>query len=174
MSSGHDREYLLHVPKSYDRTKPTPLVITLHPAMNWPAFVAKLTRWNDVADENLFIVAYPAAAGHGPRAWLDGKPRLPMDVRFVSDLIDTLQASYNIDPARIYAARISQGGGVLRLVPRMPSFPSHRGGRHRSRRLRAAVVVVQARAPRAGDRLPRHRGSRGLYNGWTLTTASRR
>jgi polyhydroxybutyrate depolymerase len=124
VSSGHDREYLLHVPKTYDGTKPTPLVITLHPAMNWPAFVAKLTRWNDVADENGFIVAYPAAAGHGPRAWLDGKPGLLMDVRFVSDLIDTLQASYNIDPARIYADGISQGGGVAfvlacRLSPRI-------------------------------------------------------
>jgi polyhydroxybutyrate depolymerase len=112
VSSGREREYLLHVPKSYDRTRPTPLVISLHAAMNWPAFQAKLTRWNDLADEDGFIVVYPAGAGHGPRIWLDGKPGLEADVQFVSDLIDALQGTYNIDPARIYADGVSQGGGV--------------------------------------------------------------
>ena len=38
VSSGEKREYLLYVPKSYDRTKPTPLVITLHTSMSWPKF----------------------------------------------------------------------------------------------------------------------------------------
>ena len=36
ISSGEKREYLLYVPKSYDRRKPTPLVINLHTAMSWP------------------------------------------------------------------------------------------------------------------------------------------
>jgi poly(3-hydroxybutyrate) depolymerase len=34
VSSGLKREYLLYVPKSYDRTKPTPLVICLHSSMS--------------------------------------------------------------------------------------------------------------------------------------------
>ena len=37
--------------------------------------------------------------------------RMP-DVVFISDLIDTLAASYNIDPARIYANGLSNGGGM--------------------------------------------------------------
>ncbi len=37
VSSGQQREYLLYVPRSYDRTKPTPLVISMHAAMLWPA-----------------------------------------------------------------------------------------------------------------------------------------
>ena len=32
------------------------------------------------------------------------------DVRFIADLIDTLQATYNIDPRRIYANGLSLGG----------------------------------------------------------------
>ena len=52
VSSGEEREYLLHVPESYDRTKPTPLVISMHAAMNWPAFQEKLTQWNKAADDN--------------------------------------------------------------------------------------------------------------------------
>jgi polyhydroxybutyrate depolymerase len=34
------------------------------------------------------------------------------DVIFISELIDKLEASYNIDPARIYANGLSNGGGV--------------------------------------------------------------
>jgi poly(3-hydroxybutyrate) depolymerase len=72
VSSGEKRDYLLYVPKSYDRTKPTPLVISMHAAMNWPAFQAKASQWNKVADENGFIVVYPAGMDPlriGPIAW---------------------------------------------------------------------------------------------------------
>ncbi len=37
--------------------------------------------------------------------------RMP-DIIFISELIDKLEASYNIDPARIYANGLSNGGGV--------------------------------------------------------------
>jgi polyhydroxybutyrate depolymerase len=37
--------------------------------------------------------------------------RMP-DVVFISELIDTLEASYNIDPMRIYANGLSNGGGM--------------------------------------------------------------
>jgi poly(3-hydroxybutyrate) depolymerase len=33
ISSGQKREYLVYVPKSYDRAKPTPLVISMHGAL---------------------------------------------------------------------------------------------------------------------------------------------
>ncbi len=33
ISSGQEREYLLYVPRTYDGTKPTPLVISMHAAM---------------------------------------------------------------------------------------------------------------------------------------------
>jgi len=37
VSSGEQREYLLYVPTSYDRSKPTALVISMHGAGLWPA-----------------------------------------------------------------------------------------------------------------------------------------
>ena len=37
VSSGEEREYLLYVPRSYDRSKPTPLVISMHGAGLWGA-----------------------------------------------------------------------------------------------------------------------------------------
>jgi polyhydroxybutyrate depolymerase len=113
VSSGETREYLLHVPRSYDRTRPTPLVISMHGGALWPTAQMEISRWNAVADEQGFIVVYPSGVGgRGPRAWRMGGAGLASDVRFIADLIDRLEASYTIDPTRIYADGLSNGGGM--------------------------------------------------------------
>jgi polyhydroxybutyrate depolymerase len=121
VSSGQKREYLLYVPRSYDRAKPTPLVISMHAAALWPATLREASHWNKVADENRFIVVYPSGttlSGSGTgvlpfRVWLLGpEANLSANVRFISELIDTLAAGYNIDPTRIYANGFSNGGAM--------------------------------------------------------------
>lgn len=113
VSSGVERAYLLHVPRTYDRTRPTPLVISMHGAGGWPAQQKELSRWNRLADENGFIVVYPSGVeSAGPRVWHMGGDGLIKDVRFISDLIDRLETAYHIDPTRIYANGISNGGGM--------------------------------------------------------------
>src|SRR5262249_16037730 len=113
-SSGQTREYLLYVPGSYDPTRPTPLVISMHGAGMWPASQRDVSQWNTVADEHGFIVVYPSGIrGAGPRIWRMGsEPGGRADVSFISDLIAALQATYNIDPRRIYADGLSNGGGM--------------------------------------------------------------
>ena len=118
-SAGQTREYILHVPAGYDRTKPTPLVISMHGAENWPSFQMNLTQWNKAADEHGFIVVYPAGEGGGPKIWQMRGYRTPSrmpDVMFISELIDTLEATYNIDPAMIFANGLSNGGGMTYLL----------------------------------------------------------
>lgn len=115
VSSGVRREYLLYVPKSYDPARPAPLVISMHPAMAWPASEMAISGWNRVADEEGLLVAYPAGTGAGPKVWLMKGRRTPSrmpDVVFIRDLIDALEASYAIDRTRIYADGISNGGGM--------------------------------------------------------------
>ena len=120
VSSGQEREYLLHVPPSYDRTKPTPLVISLHAAMLWPAHQRETTHWDSLADEHGFIVVYPsgmtpwgAGTGVWPKIWLlRPEAVVTANVRFISELIDTLEVGYNIDSTRIYANGFSNGGAM--------------------------------------------------------------
>src|SRR5439155_18562429 len=114
VSSGEKREYLLYVPRSYDRSKPTALVISMHGAGLWGASQRDISRWNDLADREGFIVVYPSGVGgKGVRVWrAEPGDDLTKDVRFISDLIDTLSASYNIDSTRIYANGLSNGGGM--------------------------------------------------------------
>ena len=114
VSSGQKREYLLYVPRNYDRTKPTPLVISMHGAGGWPAQQMKLSGWNRLADAHGFIVVYPSAAeGVGPRIWhVDRGAGLMRDVKFISALIDTVAAAYHIDRSMIFANGLSNGGGM--------------------------------------------------------------
>ena len=120
VSSGEERTYRLYVPKSYDPGRPTPLVISLHGGGLWGTAQMEISQWNAVADEQGLIVVYPSGAGGGgPRAWhvgAAGGDRSARDVRFIAELIDTLKASYTIDPTRIYADGLSNGGGMAFLL----------------------------------------------------------
>ncbi len=119
-SSGKQRKYLLYVPPSYDPATPTPLVITIHGFAQWPANQRDVSGWNSLADEYGFIVVYPSGTGFPKRWGAHGHANLlnppPEDVTFISDLIDKLESEYNIDPARIYANGLSNGGGMSYLL----------------------------------------------------------
>jgi polyhydroxybutyrate depolymerase len=112
VSSGRTRRYLVHVPPSYDRAKPMPLVISMHGAAAWPRQQANLSRWSRLADAQGFIVVYPAGTGF-PQIWhVFRDAGLERDVQFISGMIDTLERTYNIDSTRIYVNGISNGGGM--------------------------------------------------------------
>lgn len=148
VSSGQVREYLLYVPTTYERTRPTPLVISLHPAMSWPSSQMHISGWNRVADEHGFIVVYPAGSGAGPKTWFMAGRRTPSrmpDVVFISDLIDALQRSYSIDATRVYVDGLSNGGGMAFVLSCTLS-----------NRIAAVGMVSAARSP-AWDWCPDHR-----------------
>ncbi len=108
---GETRKYLFNVPKTYDRSKATPLLISLHAAALRPTAELEISRWNESADEHGFLVVYPLGS-ELPRLWPMGPRSLGRDVKFISDLMDKLEAEYNIDPTRIYADGMSIGGGM--------------------------------------------------------------
>src|SRR3989442_14104283 len=76
VSSGKPRSYLLYVPRSHDRAKPTPLVISMHGAAGWPAQQMKLNRWNRLGQSEGVFGVFPSGSavaqnchvdrGHGP------------------------------------------------------------------------------------------------------------
>lgn len=115
VSSGETREYLLYVPKSHDAAKPAPLVISLHGGAGWPALHRDISGWNRLAEQRGFLVAYPAGldAG-GMTGWrvIRPGPDLDRDVGFISDLIDEVGETYRVDPSRIYANGLSNGGSM--------------------------------------------------------------
>jgi len=102
------RNYLLHVPKSSRASRRAPLVLVFHGGgghdWNMPGF----THFDELSDEEGFFVAYPDGAN---QHWNDGRDvSTADDVGFVRALIMELERSNPIDPRRVYATGISNGG----------------------------------------------------------------
>lgn len=110
----HARGYLLHLPKNHDRSRPTPLVISLHGGGLWGAAQRDISGWSELADREGFIVVYPSGAGRAsPRSWeTHPGPGRRNDLDFLTRLIDTLIVQHNVDPARVYVNGLSNGGGM--------------------------------------------------------------
>src|SRR5215208_4117180 len=53
------RNFKIYIPSSYDKTKAAPLVVVLHGCTQDPDDIARGTRFNALADERGFLVAYP-------------------------------------------------------------------------------------------------------------------
>jgi polyhydroxybutyrate depolymerase len=115
---GLSRSYLVSAP--VDARSPMPLLIMLHGAGGYAAKAEAATGFTDASIANEFVVAYPngtsANATQGALAWnaggCCGTPRDENidDVSFILAMIADLEASYPVDPERIYLAGFSNGG----------------------------------------------------------------
>jgi polyhydroxybutyrate depolymerase len=121
---GRSRSYLVHVPESY-KTTPTPIVLVFHGAGTNAQIMVPFCEMNKKSDEAGFIAVYPNGTGaagisltwnagglHGRMA--EGKAD---DVKFVGSLLDDLATVVSVDPKRVYATGMSNGGMMCyRLV----------------------------------------------------------
>jgi polyhydroxybutyrate depolymerase len=102
------RTYLLHVPPSLVKTRPAPLLLVFHGGGGHDYNMPRFTGFDRLADSRGFIVAYPESAN---THWNDTRALSPADdVAFVRALIAYLERAYPVDPARVYATGISNGG----------------------------------------------------------------
>jgi polyhydroxybutyrate depolymerase len=130
---GLRREYRLHIPPNYDPDTPTPLVMVFHGRGGAADKLDGTTQFAAKADEEGFIVVYPQGLSD-PSVWFYGMEGqgLPDDAQFVSEIIDSLASRLNIDPARVYAAGFSNGGGfanwlACKLTDKIAAFGSVAG-----------------------------------------------
>lgn len=115
-SDGQQRSYVRYIPASYNPNVAASLVLNLHGFAGWASQQAEMSGWNAVADEGGFIVVYPQGTGR-PLRWNTGAPfstdaEVSVDVAYIADLLDALEAELCIDPARIYVSGMSNGGGM--------------------------------------------------------------
>lgn len=117
---GLDRTYLVHLPPRYDPQKPASVVLAFHGAFNNGAMMVRLSGLNRKADEAGFVAVYPEGTGKGPVLFFnpDRKPRKgrPNDVHFTDVLLDDLATVVNVDPKRVYATGMSNGGMMCYLL----------------------------------------------------------
>jgi polyhydroxybutyrate depolymerase len=157
---GRPRSYLIHVPAKYNSKQPTPVVLAYHGVMTNGPFMAVATNLNVKADDAGFIAVYPNGTGKGGLflAWNSGgirspsRKELPDDVKFTEELLDDLAKVLNVDPKRVCATGMSNGGMMC-----------YRLANELSQRIAAIAPVTGAMATdtchpqRPGNALPRHR-----------------
>ncbi len=122
---GLDRSYVLHVPPNPPAGS-LPLVVVLHGGMGSGAGVAKMTGFDEVADEHGFIVVYPNGTDRvRPVLNAMGKPGLLTwnagsccgyaqghgidDVGFIRAVVADVEKDHSVDTRRIYATGMSNG-----------------------------------------------------------------
>jgi len=131
------RSYLLHIPPSYDGVSRVPLVLIFHGYGLGGTIQAieGASNMTQKADQEGFIVVYPQGTGGTP-SWNAGHccgealAQNVDDVGFVRALIIELEDNLRVDPKKVYAAGISNGGAMV-----------HRLGAELSDQLAAIAVV---------------------------------
>ena len=111
---GVERSYFVHLPpKAAD---PAPVVMMFHGGGGRPQGFARRSGMNEVADQNGFVVVYPAGSpqpsGRGGTWDVGGSQTVVSsdDVAYVQAILHDLGAYVPIDPKRIYATGVSMGG----------------------------------------------------------------
>jgi polyhydroxybutyrate depolymerase len=102
--------YLIHRPASLSRSKPVPLVLAPGGGLSGAQFMENTTGLDAEADNDGFVVVYPEIQkSYNDTANKQGEnPASPYpDILALSDLIDRLIQSENIDPNRVYMTGFS-------------------------------------------------------------------
>lgn len=124
---GLERTVYVHVPPTYSDEQAVPLVVVLHPFASSGKGIAALTGFDDAADVQGFIVAYPDSAD---LRWDDGRIGYSSppgsepvdDLGFIMALIDELSATYTIDQQQIYL--VGSGNGSLMAYRLACEYPA--------------------------------------------------
>ncbi len=125
--AGRERRCLMHIPPSYDGTKPMPALVMLHGILQDGDRIASHTGFSEIADREGFIAIYPESlgwVGNNVRTWNVGRNSLQYtdDAQFVQSLLDSVKDGLNIDRRRIYLAGYSNGGMLAHeLATRNPN-----------------------------------------------------
>jgi polyhydroxybutyrate depolymerase len=117
---GLDRSYILYLPASVPPGQPVPLVFVLHGGTGNAETAIRMSGFNAAADPNGFAVVYPNGTGRLSGelllTWNGGvccgyaQEKNIDDVGFMRAIATDLRTHILIDPKRIYATGMSNGG----------------------------------------------------------------
>lgn len=111
---GRDRSFRVYRPAAVTDTRSVPLVVMLHGGYGNADDAESDYGWDGQADAAGFVVAYPDGIGHawdvgGGCCGTPGRDHID-DVAFITRMVSAIGHEVAVDPARVYATGISNGG----------------------------------------------------------------
>ncbi len=100
------RNYTVHLPTGYSSSGAYPLVLNLHGYTSNASQEELYTQMDVSANAHGYIVVYPNGISNYWNAFGTGAN----DVKFLTELIDTISAHYTVNTKRVYSCGISNGG----------------------------------------------------------------
>ena len=113
VSGGLTRDYIIYVPAAYTANAAVPLLFNLHGYTSNNLEQLFYADFRPIADTANFLMVLPNGTldAQGNRFWNTFLGNSTVDdVAFMRDLLNELQANYNIDANRVYSTGMSNGG----------------------------------------------------------------
>jgi polyhydroxybutyrate depolymerase len=110
---GARRTYRVYVPSSLPAGKAVPAVLVLHGGFGTGKGAERQGNWDSAANRGRFLLVLPDGLA---RSWNAGSCCGPPqrngvdDVSFLTELLERVTSDYGVDPTRVYATGISNGG----------------------------------------------------------------
>ena len=131
--NGDTREYYVHVPKSYNKSMPVPVVFMLHGTSGDGLKFYNISGWKEVGEAENILTVYPSSWRHciiedgqrlnttkwniypGNFAYCPGE--VPKDdIKFLNQVIDEMCSKFTVNQKMIYFVGFSNGGQMTARI----------------------------------------------------------